>query len=130
MTLHILQLVEELGRLKLADAFVEAFDIGTQALGHDGQNGVSQGGGRHGGGRAGRGCTTKPDPIYEEGDDSGAEESWLGIDWVLSDDGGRTPRCMSSAGARLSHTTGHEDTVLAQTSSHGTSTDYEDPSRS
>ena len=35
---------------------------------------------------------TKPDPIYEERDDSGAEESWLGIDdWVLSNDGGRTP---------------------------------------
>ena len=31
-----LELVEELGRLKLADALAEAFDIGTQALSRGG----------------------------------------------------------------------------------------------
>nr|POE66838.1 hypothetical protein CFP56_61278 [Quercus suber] len=72
---YTLQLMEELGRLKLADALAEAFHIGTQASGHGGQSGGSRGGGRRGGGRSGRGHTIEPDPIYEEGDDSGAEES-------------------------------------------------------
>ena len=31
---------------------------------------------------------TEPDPIYEEGDDLGAKESWLAGDWVLFDNGG------------------------------------------
>ena len=56
---------------------------------------------------------TEPDPIYEEGDDSGAEESWLARDWELFDNGGRTPRCTSNGGAGPSHTAGHEDTVPA-----------------
>ena len=73
------------------------------------------------------GCTTELDPIYKEGDDLGAEESWLDIDWVLSNDNGRTPRCTSNAGAGPSHTTGHEDTVPTQTTARGASTDYEDP---
>ena len=72
---------------------------------------------------------TELDPIYEEGDDSGAEESWFGTDWVLSDDDGRTSRCTSDAGIGPSHTAGHEDTVPAQTTSRGVSTDYEDPPR-
>nr|POE71583.1 60s ribosomal protein l18a-like protein [Quercus suber] len=71
--------------------------------------------------------STEPDPISDEGDDSGAEESWLGTDWVLSDNGGRTPRCMPDAGTGPSHTAGHEGTFLAQTTSCGASTDYEDP---
>ena len=69
------------------------------------------------------------EPIYEEGDELGAEESWLEGDWVLSNDGDGTPRCTSDVGAGPSHTAGHEDTVLAQTMSRGASTDYEDPSR-
>nr|POE68779.1 hypothetical protein CFP56_53921 [Quercus suber] len=72
---------------------------------------------------------TEPDPIDEEGDDLGAEESWLGTDWVLSDDGGRTPRCTFSTGARPSHSADHEGTVPTQTTSHSASTDYEDPFR-
>ena len=56
---------------------------------------------------------TEPDPIYEEGDDSGAKESWLGIDYVLSDNDDRTLRCTSDAGTGPSHTAGHEDTVPA-----------------
>nr|POE81918.1 hypothetical protein CFP56_08241 [Quercus suber] len=103
-----LQLVVELGRLKLAVTLTEAVHISTQALGRGGQSGGSRGGGRRGGGRAGRSRMTKLDPINEEGDDSGAEESWLGTDWVLFDDGGRTPRCTSSAGAGPSHSAGHE----------------------
>nr|POE63802.1 hypothetical protein CFP56_48227 [Quercus suber] len=78
-------------------------------------------------GRASRSRTTEPDPIYEERDNSGVEESWLGTDWVLSNDGGRTPRPTSSAGVGPSHTTGHEGIVPAQTMSHAASTDYEDP---
>ena len=66
-------------------------------------------------------------PIYEEGDDSGAEESWLGTDWVLSDDDDRTLRCTSDAGIGPSHTADHEDTVPAQTTACGASTEYEDP---
>ena len=69
------------------------------------------------------------EPIYEEGDELGAEESWLEGDWVLSNDGDGTPRCTSDVGAGPSHTAGHEDTVLAQTMSRGASTDYKDPSR-
>ena len=56
---------------------------------------------------------TEPDPIYKEGDDSGAEESWLGTDWALSDEDGRTPRCTSDAGAGPSHTASHGDIVPA-----------------
>ena len=126
---YTLELVEELGRLKLADALAEASDIGTQGAGRGGQSGGSRGGRRRGGGRVGRGRTTEPDPIYEEGDDSGAEESWLGTDWVLSDDGGRTPRCTSDVGAGPSHTAGHDVTVPAQTTPRGASPDYEDPPR-
>ena len=126
---YTLQLVEELGQHKLVDALAEAFDIGTQASSHGGQSGGSQRGGRRGGGRAGHARTVELDPIYEEGDDSGAKESWLGIDWVLFDDGGRTPRCTSGVGVGPSHTADHEDTVPAQTMSRGASIDYEDPSR-
>ena len=86
-----LEYVEELGRLKLANAIAEAANIGPQAPSHGGRSGGSRGGGRRGGGRAGCGRTTEPDPIYEEGDDSGVEGSWLGTDWVLFDDDGRTP---------------------------------------
>ena len=125
-----LELVEELGQLKLADALVEAIHIDTQAPGRGRQSGGSRGGGHRGSGQAGHGRTTKPDPIYEEGDDSGAKESWLGTDdWVLFDDGGRTPRCTSGAGAGPSHSVGHEGTIPTQTTSHGASTDYEDPPR-
>nr|POF05717.1 hypothetical protein CFP56_32971 [Quercus suber] len=126
---YTLQLVEELGRLKLADVIAEAVHIGTQAPGRGRQSGGSCGGGRHGGGRAGHYRMTELDPIDKEGDDSSAEESWLGTDWVLSDDSGRTPRCMSSTGTGPSHNAGHEGTVPAQTMSHGASTDYEDPPR-
>ena len=56
-----------------------------------------------------------------------AEESWLGTDWVLSNDDGRTPRCTSDAGAGPSHTAGYEDTIPAQTTARGASMDYEDP---
>ena len=108
-----LELVEELGWLKLADALAEASDIGTQASSRSGWSGGSRGGGRHGGGRAGHGRMTELDPIYEEGDDSGAEESWLAGDWVLFGNGGRTPRCTSDGGAGPSHIAGHEDTVPA-----------------
>ena len=110
-----LELVEELGWRKLADALTEAFDNGTQAPSLGRRSGGSWGGGRRGGGWAGHNRTTKPDPIYMERDDSSAEESWLGPNWVLSDDGGRTPRCTSDAGAGAgpSHTAGHNDIVLA-----------------
>ena len=53
------------------------------------------------------------EPIYEEGDELGAKESWLKGDWVLSNEGGGTSRCTSDVGAGPSHTTGHEDTVPA-----------------
>ena len=124
-----LEYVDELGRLKLANAHAEAANIGPQAPIHSGRSGRSRGGGRRGGVRASRGRTTELDPIYEEGDDLGAKESWLDTDWVLSDDDGRTLRCTFDAGARPSHTAGHEDTVLAQTMARGGSTDYEDPPR-
>ena len=39
------------------------------------------------------------------------------------------PRCTSDAIAGPSHTVGHEDTVLAQTTARGASTDYKDPPR-
>ena len=123
-----LEYVDELGRLKLTNALTEAANIGPQALVHSRQSGGSRGGGRCGGVRASRGRMTESDPIYREGDDLGAEESWLDIDWVLFDDDGRTPRCMSDAGAGPSHTISHEDTVPAQTTAHGASTNYEDPS--
>ena len=72
-----LEVVEELGQLKLADALTKASDFGTQALGRNERSGGSQGHGRCGGGRAGRNRMTEPNPIYEEGDESGVEESWL-----------------------------------------------------
>ena len=122
-----LELMEELGRLKLAIALAQAVHIGTQAPGRGGQSGGSRAGGHRGGGQAGHSRTTEPNPIYEEGDDSGAKESWLYINWVLFDNGGRTPRCTSGASAGPSHSADHEGTVLAQTTSHGASMDYEDP---
>ena len=85
-----LEYVDELGRLKLANVLAEATNIGPQAPVHSGRSGGSRRGGRRGGVRAGRGRMTEPDPIYEEGDDLGAEESWLDTDWVLSDDDSRT----------------------------------------
>ena len=60
-----LEYVDELGRLKLANALVEAANIGPQASVRSGRSGGSRGGGRRGGVRAGRGCTTEPDPIYK-----------------------------------------------------------------
>ena len=84
-----LEYVDRLGRLKLANALAEAANIGPQAPGHSGRSGGSRGGGCRGGVRVGCGRTTEPDPIYEEGDDSGAEELWLGTDWVLFDNDGR-----------------------------------------
>ena len=124
-----LEYVDELGRLKLANALAEAANIGPQAPLHSGRSGGSQGGGRRGGVQASRGRTTELDPIYEEGDDLGAKESWLDTDWVLSDDDGRTLRCTSDDGAGSSHKASHEDTVLAQTMARGASTNYEDPPR-
>ena len=109
----ILEYVDELGRLKLANALAEVANIGPQAPVHSGRSSGSRGGGRHGGVRVGRGRTTELDPIYEEGDDLGAEESWLETDWVLSDDDGKTSRCTSDAGVGPSHTAGHKDTVPA-----------------
>ena len=79
-----LELVEELGRLKLANALAEAVDIGTQAPVRGGQRGGSRGGGHRGGGQAGRSRTTESAPIYEEGNEEGVEEAWLGTDWVLN----------------------------------------------
>ena len=55
--------------------------------------------------------------------------SWLKGDWVLSNEGGGTSRCTSDVGAGPSHTTGHEDTVPAQTISRSANMDYEDPPR-
>ena len=124
-----LEYVDELGRLKLVNALAEAANIGPQASVHNERSGGSRRGGRCGGVWAGRDRTIEPDPIYEEGDDLGAEESWLDTDWVLSDDDGRTPRCTSDAGAGPSHTTGHKDTIPAQSTARGASTDYEDPPR-
>ena len=97
-----LELVEELGRLKLTNALAEAVDIGTQApvCGE-------QCGGSRGGGQVGRSRTTELGPIYEEGNESGVEEAWLGTNWVLSDDDGRTPRCTSGDGAGPSHSVDH-----------------------
>ena len=59
------------------------------------------------GGQAGRSRTTELAPIYEEGNESGAEEAWHDTDWVLSDDGSRTLRCTSSDGAGPSHSVSH-----------------------
>ncbi|XP_050245498.1 uncharacterized protein LOC126693554 [Quercus robur] len=124
-----LELVEELGRLKLANALAEAVDIDTQAPVHGGQRGGSRGGGHRGGGQVGRSRTTESAPIYEEGNEEGVEEAWLGTDWVLSDDDGRTPRCTPGDGAGPSHSVDHQGTVPAHTTSHGASTDFEGPSR-
>ena len=44
-----LEYVDELGRLKLANALVEAANIGPQAPVHSRRSGGSRGGGRHGG---------------------------------------------------------------------------------
>ena len=123
-----LEVVEELGRHKLVDALAKESDIGTQASGCSGRSDGSQGCGCRGGGQVGCGLTTELKPIYEEGDYSSAEESWLEGDWVLSDGDGGTPRCTSGAGAGPSHTIDHEDIVPTQTMSHGASMDYEDPS--
>ena len=106
-----LELVEELGRLKLANALAEAVDIGTQAPVRGGQRGGSRGGGHRRGGQVGRGRTTESGPIYEVRNESGVEEAWLGTDWVLSDDGDRTSQCTSSDGAGPSHSIGHQGTV-------------------
>nr|XP_023919086.1 serine/threonine-protein phosphatase 7 long form homolog [Quercus suber] len=92
-----LEVVDELGRLKLADALAEAADVHTQVPGRSGQSGGSRGGRRRGGGRAGPGRATEPEPIYEEGDESAAEESWLQDDWVFSDDGTRPSHPASDA---------------------------------
>ena len=124
-----LELVEELGRLKLANALAEVVDIGTQTPVRGGQRGGSRGGGRRGGGQAGRSRTTELGPIYEEGNESGAEEAWVGTDWVLSDDDSRTPRCTSGDGAGPSHSVDHQGTFPAHTTSHGASTDYKGPPR-
>ena len=59
----------------------------------------------------------------------GAEESWLDTDWVLSNNDGRTPQCMSDAGAGPSYTASHEDTVPTQTMAPDASMDYEDAPR-
>ena len=75
-----LEYVDELGRLKLANAHAEAANIGPQAPIHSGQSGRSRGGGRRGGVRAGYGRTIEPNPIYKERDDLGVEESWLDTD--------------------------------------------------
>ena len=106
-----LERVEEIGRLKLANALAEAVDIGTQAPVRGGQRGGSRGGGHRGGGEVGRSRTTELGPIYEEGNESGAEEAWVGTDWVLSDDDGRTLRCTSGDGAGPSHSVDHQGTV-------------------
>ncbi|XP_050269638.1 uncharacterized protein LOC126713812 [Quercus robur] len=124
-----LELMEELGRLKLANALAEAVDIDTQAPVRGGQRGGSRGGGHRGGGQAGRSRTTESAPIYEEGNEEGVEEAWLGTDWVLSDDDGRTPRCTPGDGAGPSHSVDHQGTVPAHTTSHGASTDFEGPPR-
>ena len=124
-----LEYVDELGRLKLANVLAKVANIGPQAPVHSERSGGSRKGGRRGGVRAGYGRTTEPDPIYEEGDDLGAEESWLDIDWVLSDDDGRTPRCTFDAGVGPSHTASHEETISTQTTARGASMDYEDPHR-
>ncbi|XP_050260986.1 serine/threonine-protein phosphatase 7 long form homolog [Quercus robur] len=124
-----LELVEELGRLKLANALAEAVDIDRQAPVRGRQRGGSRGGGHRGGGQAGRSRTTESAPIYEEGNEEGVEEAWLGTDWVLSDDDGRTPRCMPGDGAGPSHSVDHQGTVPAHTTSHGASTDFEGPPR-
>lgn len=84
-----LEVVDELGRLKLADALAEAADVDTQVPTRNRQSGGSRGGRRRGGGRAGPGRATEPAPIYKGGDESAAEESWLQDDWVFSDDGAR-----------------------------------------
>ena len=70
-----LEYVDELGRLKLANALAKEANIGPQAPVHSGRSGGSREGGCRGGVRAGHGRTTKPDPIYKEGDDLSAEES-------------------------------------------------------
>ena len=75
-----LEYVDELGRLKLANALAEAANIGPQAPVHSGRSGGSQGGGCRGGVRAGYGRTIEPNPIYKERDDLGVEESWLDTD--------------------------------------------------
>ena len=59
-----LELVEELGRLKLVNALAEVVDIATQAPVCGRQRGGSRGGGHRGGGQAGCGRMTEPGPIY------------------------------------------------------------------
>ena len=91
----------------MANALAEAVDIGTQAPVRGGQCDGSRGGGHRGCGQAGRSRMTESGPIYEEGNESGVEEAWLGTDWLLSDDGGRTSRCTSGDGAGPSHSVDH-----------------------
>nr|POF05320.1 hypothetical protein CFP56_37628 [Quercus suber] len=115
-----LEVVDELGRIKLADALAEAADIDTQAPGRGGRSGGSRGGRRRGGGRAGPGRVTEPERIYEEGDEPGAEaeESWLQGDWVFS-----------NSGTEPSHTA--DDVVgPSHTLSCGGSQEYEAPRQS
>nr|POF24515.1 hypothetical protein CFP56_55786 [Quercus suber] len=73
---------------------------------------------RCGGGRAGPKRTAEPEPIYKEGDEFGAEESWLQGDWVFSDDGAGPSHTASDA-ARPS-----------RTMSCGASQEYEAPRQS
>ena len=113
----------------MANALAKAVDTGAQAPVRGGQCGGSRGGGHRGGGQAGHNRATESAPIYEEGNESGAEEAWLGTDWVLSDDDGRTPRCTSGDGAGPSHSVDHQGTVPAHTTYHGASTDYKGPPR-
>nr|POF18401.1 hypothetical protein CFP56_49359 [Quercus suber] len=96
-----LKVVDELGQIKLVNALVEAADIDTQAPGRSRRSGGSRGGRRRGGGCAGPGCATEPEPIYEEGDELGAEaeESWFQGDWVYTTDDAVGPSHTLSCGA-------------------------------
>ena len=68
-------------------------------------------------------------PSTRKGNESSAEEAWVGTNWVLSNDDGRTPRCTSGDDAGPSHSVDHQGIILAHTTSHGASTDYEGPPR-
>nr|POF11902.1 hypothetical protein CFP56_13750 [Quercus suber] len=70
-----LEVVDELGRLKLANVLAEVADIDTQVPGHSGRS----------------------------GDESAVEESWLQGDWVFSDNGTR-PSYLAGDAAGPSHT--------------------------
>ena len=88
-----LELVEELGRLKLANALAEAVDIDTQPPVRGGQRGGSCGGGHRGGGQASRSRTNELGPIYEEGNESGAEEALIG--YCLMTTAGHRDACLA-----------------------------------